>query len=62
MADQPNQPREKADREPHTSPYGPQRGVDAAAGGADSSPFETLSSEERHAVMSENAKPGEERN
>ncbi|MFL5340101.1 MAG: hypothetical protein ACJ8F7_08110 [Gemmataceae bacterium] len=61
MADQ-SKPRKKKDnREPHTSPYGPQRQVDVAAGGADSSPFENMSSEERHAAISDNEKPAEER-
>lgn len=34
------------------SPYGPQHGhIDEAAGGADSSPFESMSSEERSEVL-----------
>ncbi len=39
---------ERHDEDKLSSPYGPQyRDVDEAAGGADSSPFETTSSEER---------------
>jgi hypothetical protein len=39
-------------RQPLSSPYGPQpETVDEASGGADSSPFETMSSEERHAAL-----------
>jgi len=35
-----------------TSPYGPQHGrVDDASGGADSSPFEAMSSDERAAAL-----------
>jgi hypothetical protein len=33
-----------------TSPYGPQRHVDEAAGGADSSPYETVPSADRPAA------------
>jgi hypothetical protein len=37
---------------PISSPYGPHPcNVDEASGGADSSPFETLSSEERHLIQ-----------
>ena len=38
----------KKDRQPPSSPYGPQQGqVDEAAGGADSSPYETRPSGEK---------------
>jgi hypothetical protein len=38
-----------------TSPYGPQRHVDEAAGGADSSPYETVPPEERPAAAADPA-------
>lgn len=37
------------------SPYGPHaKGIDESSGGADSSPFENLSSDERAAALAEN--------
>jgi hypothetical protein len=45
--DKPDNP-DAPDRHEPSSPYGPQpNGVDNAAGGAESSPYETLSSDER---------------
>ena len=38
-----------------TSPYGPQRRVDEAAGGADSSPYEATPAEERPAAAADPA-------
>lgn len=48
----------KKDSRPPSSPYGPQKGqVDEAAGGADSSPYETEPSGEKvEAAEEENAK------
>ncbi len=46
--------------DPVSQPYGGPypTGVDLTAGGADSSPFETMSSEERHAVAKEEKEMG----
>jgi hypothetical protein len=45
MADNPNRVEKPDERMPLSTPYGPQyRGVDEAAGGADSSPYEDLPS------------------
>jgi hypothetical protein len=49
MADKSN-PGKRDDRELDASPYGPQHQVDDAAGGADSSPYETMSSDELQAL------------
>ncbi len=38
-----------------TSPYGPQRHVDEAAGGADSSPYEATPADERPAAAADPA-------
>jgi hypothetical protein len=46
----PTNPDRPTDRPPPAAPHGPQRGhVDATAGGADSSPFETESTDELEA-------------
>jgi hypothetical protein len=48
MPNQPDDTTETPRSQPLSSPYGPHPGhVDDASGGADSSPFETLSSDER---------------
>jgi hypothetical protein len=45
--------------DPPSSPYGPhRRGVDEAAGGADSSPYETMSSGEREQVAEDDRAKG----
>lgn len=50
------------DREPPASPYGPQpRGVDEAAGGADSSPYETEPTGERREKAEEERRAGRNR-
>ncbi len=47
------------DGDPPATPYGPHpRGVDEAAGGADSSPYETEPTGERKDVADENARAG----
>ncbi|HEX4609098.1 MAG TPA: hypothetical protein VH092_12900 [Urbifossiella sp.] len=48
-------PDPKPDRDDVTSPYGPQRRVDEAAGGADSSPYETVPSADRPAAAADPA-------
>ena len=43
-----------------TNPHGPHHGhVDAVAGGADSSPWDAMSSEERHALLGDERKSEE---
>jgi len=54
MSEQPE--RRTDDTQGGTSPYGPQHGrVDDASGGADSSPFEAMSSDERAAALRQGA-------
>ncbi len=52
---QPDKPHDTEKPDPNrtpSSPYGPHPGhVDDASGGADSSPFETMSSDERDALL-----------
>jgi hypothetical protein len=54
----PDRTRDDEDRTP-ASPYGPQpRGVDEAAGGADSSPLETESTDARRVKAGEERRKG----
>jgi len=49
------------DARPLSTPYGPHSGhIDDASGGADSSPFENLSSEERAELLRTGPTPGED--
>jgi hypothetical protein len=52
---------ETQDSPPLSTPYGPHPGhIDDASGGADSSPFENLSSEERVERLRTGPTPGED--
>ena len=52
MIDEPDDSTDDIQDTADASPYGPQHGrIDDAAGGADSSPFETMSAEERSEAL-----------
>ena len=52
MKDDANESTDGLEDTADASPYGPQHGhLDDAAGGADSSPFETMSADERAAAL-----------
>ena len=61
MSDEKRKDSMDRDTPPPASPYGPQpNGPDAAAGGADSSPYENMSSDERARLAREKRKQDEE--